>query len=86
MPNIHGNIPNNVFYGSTMAEILRIARASLKYEDFLIPTQTLLKRMIYQGGNTKMLEKQINKAVGRNPQICNKYNKNARDIIADINF
>ena len=35
MPDLTGNIPENVFYGSISSEFLRIARATLLYEDFL---------------------------------------------------
>ena len=35
MPDASGNIPEHIFYGSISSELLRIARASLKYSDFL---------------------------------------------------
>ena len=36
MPDLSGNIPSHVFYGSVMSEFLRIARCTLRYEDFLL--------------------------------------------------
>ena len=35
MPDLGGNIPSHVFYGSAMSEFLRIARSTLLYSDFL---------------------------------------------------
>ena len=35
MPDLSGNIPDHVFYGSVMSEFLRIARATLLYLDFV---------------------------------------------------
>ena len=35
MPDLSGNIPLHVFYGSVMSESLHIARKTLYYADFL---------------------------------------------------
>ena len=51
MPNLGGNIPQHIFYGSFMAEILRIGRATLYYLDFLTRVKQLYCRMAKQGGN-----------------------------------
>ena len=84
MPDIHGNIPNNVFYGSVMAEILRIGRASLRYRDFLTPTKKLLTRMKNQGGEPNKLKRQLKKAVDRYPAVFSKYQKQVKDIVSDM--
>ena len=86
MPDIHGNIPNNIFYGSVMAEILRIARASLLYKDFVTSMIKLLTRMKNQGGVFQKLHQQIKKAIGRYPHLFSKYNKHVKDIIFDTKF
>ena len=49
MPDLSGNIPEHVFYGSISSELLRIARATLRYEDFIPRCQELILRMIKQG-------------------------------------
>ena len=41
MPDASGNIPDHIFYGSISSELLRIARASLKYVDFLNKAKVL---------------------------------------------
>ena len=59
---------SSIFYGSTFSEFLRIARCSLLVEDFVSRASTLFKRMVTQGGNPKLLKKQIVKAFERYPQ------------------
>jgi len=84
MPDLSGNIPKHVFYGSVMSEFLRIARCTLRYSDFLPSAITLFKRMIGQGGSKSLILKQISKAINRHPLPFTKYSKSAQDIINDI--
>ena len=84
MPDLSGNIPSHVFYGSIMSEFLRISRCTLLYSDFLSSAISLFKRMINQGGSKEQILKQIRKAVIRHPLPFKKYNKRARDIMNDI--
>jgi hypothetical protein len=67
MPDLSGNIPNHVFYGSIMSEFLRISRCTLRYEDFLPSAISLFRRMINQGGSEIQVLKQISKGVMRHP-------------------
>ena len=46
MPDLSGNIPNHVFYGSISAELLCIARATLLFDDFLEKAQQLCERIL----------------------------------------
>ena len=55
MPDLRGNIPSHVFYGCIMSELLRIARATLKYENFLPRASELFKRMLNQGASKTSL-------------------------------
>ena len=84
MPDLSGNIPSHVFYGSVMSEFLRISRCTLLYSDFLPSAISLYKRMINQGGSTTLLLKQIYKAINRHPLTFTKYSKCAADITTDI--
>ena len=47
MPDLTGNIPNHVFYGSVMSEFLRVARCSMRYEEKGVnkTTEVTLKNM-----------------------------------------
>ena len=83
MPDLGGNIPSHVFYGSVMSEFLRIARSTLLYPDFLPVATSLFKRMLNQGGSQFKLLNQIKKALDRHPKAFN-FDKSASQIIADI--
>ena len=84
MPDLSGNIPSHVFYGSVMSEFLRIARSTLLYQDFLPVASNLLKRMVNQGGSEAKLLQQISKAINRYPQPFAKFSKNSSEIVSDL--
>ena len=83
MPDLGGNIPSHVFYGSVMSKFLRIARSTLLYSDFLPVARTFFKRMLNQGGSQVKLLNQIKKALTCYPLALN-FEKSASQIIADI--
>ena len=35
MPDLSSNIPSNIFHGTVFSELLRIARATLLFDDFV---------------------------------------------------
>ena len=84
MPDLSGNIPSNVFYGSVMSEFLRIARSTLLYQDFLPVASNLLKRMVNQGVSEAKLLQQISKAINRYPELFAKFSKNSNEIVSDL--
>ena len=84
MPDLSGNIPSHVFYGSVMSEFLRIARSTLLYSDFLPVASSLLRRMSSQGGSKVKILQQISKAISRHPLPFQKFKKRAKEIIHDI--
>ena len=84
MPDLTGNIPSHVFYGSIMSEFLRIARCTLIYNDFLVSAVSLFKRMVNQGGSKEKILIQIRKAIIRHPLPFKKFHKRAKDIMNDI--
>ena len=86
MPDLNGNIPSHVFYGSVMSEFLRIGRCTLLYSDFLKSASGLFKRMTNQGGSKEQLLKQISKAITRHPAPFSKFSKNAKEIMHDISL
>ena len=85
MPDLNGNIPLHVFYGSVMSEFVRIARSSLRYSDFLLAARSLFNRMLKQGGTRNMLLQQISKATNRHFSSFN-YDRLASEIINDIQY
>ena len=84
MPDLNGNIPNHVFYGSIMSEVLRIARASLQYCDFIPKVQTLFKRMINQGACEVGLSRQVSKVLNKHPEAFKSFNLQSNIIKADL--
>jgi len=84
MPDLSGNIPDHVFYGSVMSEFLRIGRATLFYRDFLPKAKELLHRMVNQNGDKHMLLLQLKKAIRNHSQIFNRFQKSTQDILNDI--
>ena len=84
MPDLSGNIPSHVFYGTIMSEFLRIARCTLLLPDFISKANVLYKRMLNQGGTQNMVMKQIRKAIIRHPDTFIKYNTPSRQIIDKI--
>ena len=77
MPDLSGNIPLHVFYGSVMSEFLRIARSTLLYADFLPVASNLVKRMISQGGSKIRILNQISKAISRHPTSFGKFSRSS---------
>ena len=84
MPDLSGNIPSYVFYGSIMSEFLRVARCTLLLSDFIPRASSLHKRMISQGGSSNMVSRQLRKAMSRHPEPFHKYNTSSNLIINKI--
>ena len=84
MPNLGGNIPEHIFYGSWMAEILRIGRATLYYQDFLSRVKQLYYRMVKQGGSEKKLQHHLGKILLRYEEVLKRYNKTRQEIVDEI--
>ena len=84
MPDLAGNIPSHVFYGSFMSEILRIARATLLYEDFVIKAKELIQRMVRQGAQPPLLMRQINKVLNNHSEAFQSFHKTVPDFFRDL--
>ena len=63
MPDLSGNIPSFIFYGSIMSEFLRIARCTRQVENFIPRAKSLCDRMVAQGGSKNIILKQVCKAI-----------------------
>jgi hypothetical protein len=80
-PYRKSNIPSKVFYGSIGAEILRIARATLKYDNFIQSVKPFISRMKTQGSDKEKVIKVFSKVINTNQDQFEKYGKNSRQII-----
>ena len=83
MPDLSGNIPSHVFYGSIMSEFLRIARSTKLYEDFIPVASKLFSRMKNQSGSAHQILNQIRKGMNRHPTAFN-FSKTTSQMIRDI--
>ena len=84
MPDLSGNLPSFIFYGSIMSEFLRIARCTRQVEDFIPRAKSLCERMVTQGGSRKIVLKQINKAMSRHPEPFQKFSLPTAEIIRKL--
>ena len=84
MPDLSGNIPEHVFYGSISAEFLRIARATLLYEDFVVKSKELTQRMLKQGAIHHKIRRCLGKAFNRHPNAFSSFNTNVISLKRDI--
>ena len=85
MPHVASNIPSFIFYGATFSEILRIGRCCLLVDDFIARVGVLLKRMHSQGGEVRLLRKQLLKAFCQYPDVFSKYQED-RNVLVDRIF
>ena len=83
MPYRSSNIPSKMFYATISAEVLRIAKATSKYEYFLECVHMLLIRMKKQGANVFGIQKALRKMIGRHSEIFTKFPKSIENIISD---
>ena len=81
MPDLSGNLPSFIFYGSIMSEFLRIARCTRLVEDFIPRAKMLCERMVSQGGSKNLVLKQIRKAISRHPLPFTKFSLSPSEII-----
>ena len=84
MPYISSNIPSFIFYGTFNSEVLRIAKNTLRYEDFKTPIVSLLTRMVNQGGCCKKLVKCIVDVAEKHFCYFESFSKFSGDIASDI--
>ena len=73
MPDLSGNLPQNIFYSAIGSELLRIARATLLYEDFKYKAIDLTTRMLKQGASSDKMIKCLIKVVSRHPDAFSSF-------------
>lgn len=84
MPDLSGNIPKHVFYGSVSAELLRIARATLSFDDFLEKAEELFQRMMKQGAVKSKIVQSLNKIYDKHQDAFSSFQKSPREIIRSL--
>ena len=84
MPDLTGNIPSTMFYGSIMSEFLRIARCTLLSKDFVPHAKSLFDQVMNQGGTKNKVLRQIRKAMLRHPKPFKTFQTRSDGIISQI--
>ena len=84
MPDLSGNIPSFIFYGSIMSEFLRIARCTRQVENFIPRAKSLCDRMVAQGGSKNIVLKQVRKAILRHPLPFQKFSIPTPEIVRKL--
>ena len=74
MPYLSSNIPYNIFYNTILSEILRIARCSLLYKDFLFKARELCQRMRNQGADVIFGKSSLLRFIKKHSSNFRKYN------------
>ena len=81
MPYLSSNIPYNIFYNTISSEILRIARCSLFYSDFLDKARTLCDRLKRQGAEIVFSKTSLLRFLNNHSESFSKYNKPFKHIV-----
>ena len=79
-PDLTGNIPEKQAYGVCIGQVIRIARNTTLFSDFVNRVRTLLQKLQHKGYK-KQLHKTLLKCFQRYDQIPNKYNTNSRTLV-----
>ena len=78
------NIPSYIFYGTVLSEYLRIARATLQFDDFVPKIIELYSRMTKQGGDPYKIFRQFRKATLHHPEAFSSFNPTPEAVVNDI--
>jgi hypothetical protein len=83
VPNMYSNIPASPAYGVYISQLIRYARASSKYSDFLKRHLHLRNRLLDQGYETIRLIRSLKKFLFRYQDFVEIYSVSAEKIIND---
>ena len=83
-PFLCGNIPQSPAYGVYISQLIRYARASSLYSDFLFRSQQLTSKILKQGYTRNKLITAFKKCYGRHSVIVGKFNISVTQIISDL--
>ena len=83
-PFLCGNIPQSPSYGVYMSQLIRFARASTFYDDFLFRSRQLTTKLLGQGYKRSRLISTLKKFYGRQTILVDKYKFSVTHIISDL--
>ena len=82
MPHLESNIPKNIFYSALVGEVLRIARSTLKLEDFIPKAKDVINRMKIQGAHPFTSKRHIRKIVVNHPSSFFQFGKETEELLS----
>ena len=81
MPQITSNIPQSIFYSALVGEFLRIARSTLRLNDFTPKAKNLIERMRKQGADTRTSQRFLRRIMENHPENFSGFHLTTEDII-----
>ena len=83
-PYLSSNIPSSPAYGVFVSQLIRFARASSLYKDFLDRSMLLAKKLLTQGYQLPKLISSLKKFYGRHHELVDRYNVHVSKLSRDI--
>ena len=83
-PFMSSNMPESPAYGIFISQLVRYARASSLYDDFLLRSRLLTIKLLKKGYSRNRLIATFRKFYGRHSSLVDKFNKSVTNIITDI--
>ena len=83
-PFLCSNIPSSPAYGVFVSQLIRYARASSLYIDFIARGKLLTGKLLQQGYIVPKLKRSLKKFYGRHQCLVDKYDVSVSELISDI--
>ena len=83
-PFLSSNIPQSPAYGVFVSQLIRYARASSLYEDFIMRSQLLTSKLLKQGFTRNRLIATFKKFYGRHSVLVDRFEVSVTNIIIDL--
>ena len=83
-PFLSSNIPASPAYGVYISQLIRYARACVKYSDFLERGQLLSQKLLSQGYVKPRLESSLRKFYGRHHELVDHYGISVSQMTIDM--
>ena len=83
-PYLSSNIPSSPAYGVFTSQLIRYARASSLYKDFIDRSMLLAKKLLTQGYEMPKLISSLKKFYGRHHELVDRYDVHVSKMSRDI--
>ena len=83
-PFLSSNIPQSPAYGVYVSQLIRYARASPAYSDFLVRSRLLTSKLLGQGYNRFKLITTFKKFYGRHSDLIGKFQLSFTHMVTDL--